>query len=261
MKMPEDIPEASRRSLIQKRPPRPKLPLLGLGAIGGVLIVLTLGFWLITQFKIPQVAKQPNPTLLPGDLTAVPPPSNITGNAETLLGHLPYAEAPQAELKPIGGEGRIQLRSAAAQQFGAMVAAAVTDGVDLVPISGFRSLAEQKHLFFDVKAERGQVTTERAEVSAPPGYSEHHTGYVVDIGDSARTETNLSTDFENTAAFEWLQSNAAHFSFELSFPKDNPQGVSYEPWHWRFVGDQHSLETFYKARNVSSGNDSNSDSN
>ena len=39
-------------------------------------------------------------------------------------------------------------------------------------------------------------------------------------------------------------------SFEISFPKDNVQGVSYEPWHWRFVGDTDSLETFYKANNI-----------
>jgi len=36
----------------------------------------------------------------------------------------------------------------------------------------------------------------------------------------------------------------------MSFPKDNPQGVSYEPWHWRYVGDTASLETFYRAKNL-----------
>ncbi|MDE5117770.1 MAG: D-alanyl-D-alanine carboxypeptidase family protein, partial [Trichodesmium sp. St2_bin2_1] len=24
------------------------------------------------------------------------------------------------------------------------------------------------------------------------------------------------------------------------------KGVGYEPWHWRYVGDRHSLETFYR---------------
>ncbi|NJL20197.1 MAG: D-alanyl-D-alanine carboxypeptidase, partial [Leptolyngbyaceae cyanobacterium SM1_3_5] len=38
------------------------------------------------------------------------------------------------------------------------------------------------------------------------------------------------------------------YGFEMSFPHGNPQGVSYEPWHWRFVGDRTSLETFYRAR-------------
>jgi D-alanyl-D-alanine carboxypeptidase len=71
-----------------------------------------------------------------------------------------------------------------------MSAAAGQAGVALIPISGFRSATDQQHLFFDVKAERGQVTTKRAEVSAPPGYSEHHTGYAVDIGDGNTPGTN-----------------------------------------------------------------------
>jgi D-alanyl-D-alanine carboxypeptidase len=131
-----------------------------------------------------------------------------------------------------------------------MSAAAARDGISLVPISGFRAVGDQKHLFFDVKAQRGQVTTKRAEVSAPPGYSEHHTGYAVDIGDGKTPATNLSPTFENTSAFKWLEKNAAYYSFEISFPKDNPQGVNYEPWHWRFVGDTDSLKTFYKAKNL-----------
>ncbi len=171
-----------------------------------------------------------------------------TPTPDTLLGHFPYKEAPAAELQPITPDGSIKLRKAAAQAFKAMQEAALADGVYIVPISGFRNLTDQKHLFFDVKAERGQVATQRAEVSAPPGYSEHHTGYAVDVGDGDVPVTNLSTDFEKTEAFKWMQANAAHYSFEISFPKGNPQGVSYEPWHWRYVGDIQSLETFYKAR-------------
>jgi D-alanyl-D-alanine carboxypeptidase len=36
----------------------------------------------------------------------------------------------------------------------------------------------------------------------------------------------------------------------MSFPKNNPQGVAYEPWHWRFVGNSDSLKTFYTAKNL-----------
>jgi D-alanyl-D-alanine carboxypeptidase len=129
-----------------------------------------------------------------------------------------------------------------------MAAAALRDGVVLVPISGFRTVADQKYLYFDVKAERGQDAKERAKVSAPPGYSEHHTGYALDIGDGNVPATNLSVNFEKTEAFRWLKANAAYYSFEMSFPKGNKQGVSYEPWHWRFAGDIQSLKTFYKAR-------------
>ena len=72
---------------------------------------------------------------------------------------------------------------------------------------------------------------------APPGYSEHHTGLALDIGDLDHPETDVEVSFEETPAFEWLKNNADRFGFELSFPVGNPQGVSYEPWHWRFVGE------------------------
>ncbi|NET54338.1 MAG: hypothetical protein F6K09_38790, partial [Merismopedia sp. SIO2A8] len=42
-----------------------------------------------------------------------------------------------------------------------------------------------------------------------------------------------------------LQENALAYGFELSFHGEEDSVVSYEPWHWRFVGDRHSLETFY----------------
>jgi len=244
MKTPEDIPEALRQAIAEESRPRFKQQLLTWGILVGVTL-LALGFW-FSRRQRPQepLGTAPTPEAISqGSQTAAQSP-------EGLLGHFPYTEAPQGELEPVDTEGNIQLRRAAAEQFQAMVAAAQAAGIDLVPISGFRSMADQKHLFFDIKAERVQATTERAEVSAPPGYSEHHTGYAIDIGDAARPETNLSSSFEDTLAFEWLQANAPRFSFELSFPKDNPQGISYEPWHWRFVGDQHSLETFYKAKNL-----------
>ncbi|MFQ3637922.1 MAG: M15 family metallopeptidase [Cyanobacteriota bacterium] len=166
--------------------------------------------------------------------------------ADSLLGHIAYAEAPQNTLSPILPNGSILLRDAAAERFLAMVRAARAERVRLVPLSGFRSVEEQTYLFFALKAKRSLSAQERAQVSAPPGYSEHHTGYAVDIGDGDRPDTDLETDFDQTAAYRWLTANAARFGFELSFPKNNAQGVSYEPWHWRFVGDRHSLETFYK---------------
>ena len=126
---------------------------------------------------------------------------------------------------------------------------AAASGIYFAPISGFRSVEDQQHVFFDVKAERRQNATKRAEVSAPPGYSEHHASSI-DIGDGSAPETNLSQSFDNTQAFKWLEANAPAFSFEMSFPKNNRQGVSYEPWHWRFVGDRPSLETFYKAHSL-----------
>jgi zinc D-Ala-D-Ala carboxypeptidase len=169
---------------------------------------------------------------------------------DNVLNHLPYTEAPDGELVSIGGGYR--LRKNAAAKFQSMIAAARSSGVHITTISAFRSVEDQKRLFFGVGAERGQQPTKRAEVSAPPKYSEHHTGYAIDLGDGSVPATNLNQNFETTPAYKWLKANAATYSFELSFPKDNIQKVSYEPWHWRFVGDISSLETFYKAHNLKS---------
>jgi D-alanyl-D-alanine carboxypeptidase len=176
-----------------------------------------------------------------------PTPSPTASTDDTLLGFFPYSEAPASDLTPISDDGSIKLRKVAAKAYREMAAAARQAGVELIPISGFRSIDDQKYLYFEVKAERGQDAKERAKVSAPPGYSEHHTGYAVDVGDADVPATNLSPTFDKTPAFKWLQANAAHYSFEISYPKNNKQGVNYEPWHWRYVGDIQSLKIFYRA--------------
>lgn len=183
------------------------------------------------------------------------PAKETDNNPPTLFGHYPYKEAPLNQLRTISraSDGyEIKLREAAAKSYLSMEAAAKADGIDFVVISGFRTIAEQQQLFFEISKQRNQTPAQRAKVSAPPGHSEHHTGYAMDIGDAAVPSANLSTSFEKTAAFQWLQNNAAKYGFELSFPPNNAQGVMYEPWHWRFVGDDDSLATFYKAQNSSS---------
>ncbi|MFN3362233.1 MAG: D-alanyl-D-alanine carboxypeptidase family protein, partial [Pseudanabaenaceae cyanobacterium] len=173
---------------------------------------------------------------------------------DTLFGHYAYEEAPASDLVTIAVAAdsyALKLRTAAAQSFTRMQRDARADGINLVPLSGYRSKAEQEHLFFTIGQERNQTPAERAKVSAPPGYSEHHTGYAIDIGDGDNPSTDLAETFAQTAAYAWLRQNAARYGFELSFPPNNPQGVMYEPWHWRFVGDTDSLKTFYKVRNRS----------
>lgn len=241
----DDIPEALRDSYYVKPRRRYKLVAIAFSLLG--LCLLSFGA-IIWSASTPT----PNTTNSTPVAASSPTPAQTEANPDsnTLLGHFAYSEAAPTELQPISSDRRLQLRKSAAQQFNAMVAAARRSGVAILPISGFRSLKDQQHLFFDVKAERGQTASKRAEVSAPPGYSEHHTGYAVDIGDGRAPATNLNTTFDKTQAYKWLSANAARYSFEMSFPKNNPQGVSYEPWHWRYVGDRQSLETFYKSKNL-----------
>jgi zinc D-Ala-D-Ala carboxypeptidase len=238
----DEIPEAVRET-IDVAKPRPILPLAGVIGLGALLLVGGIGAFQLGRSRPTPPVTASNPQTAP----TTPPTPAPDG---TVLGHYPYKEAAPEDLAPITADGQMKLHSAAAQAFKEMSAAAQADGVSLVPLSAYRSQQEQKDLFFEVKKERVQTAQERAGVSAPPGYSEHHTGYAIDVGDGAVPSVNLSADFENTPAFKWLEANAPRFSFEISFPQDNPQGVTYEPWHWRYVGDSTSLETFYKARNI-----------
>jgi D-alanyl-D-alanine carboxypeptidase len=162
------------------------------------------------------------------------------------MGHRRQQEARAADLTPVTGCGTERMRHGAARDFLTMQDMARSDGVYLVPLSTFRSIKDQEALFFGTKAARMQAAGERARVSAPPGFSEHHTGYAVDIGDADVPSAHLvAHSFERTRAYAWLQRNAARYHFELSFPRGNEAGVDYEPWHFRWVGDADSLSTFY----------------
>lgn len=167
-------------------------------------------------------------------------------DADELLGHRRYDLASEESLVTLNPNSSIKLQPDVQEAVNRMIEKARIEGVQLGIISGFRTLEDQQYLYFDLKAERGQSVTDRAAVSAPPGYSEHHTGYAVDFIDPSEPDTDLKESFETTAAFRWLEKNSPYFNFELSFPKDNESGVSYEPWHWRYVGNQESLELFYR---------------
>jgi D-alanyl-D-alanine carboxypeptidase len=168
---------------------------------------------------------------------------------ERVMGHFRAREAPRRALRRVESHGDVLLRAPAARAFASMRTHASRDGVLLTPVSGFRDVDRQHGLFFDVAADRGQSLQKRALVSAPPGFSEHHTGYALDIS-CPEVGDDLVVAFEKTGAFAWLSRNAAKHGFEMSFGRDDVSslGVSYEPWHWRWVGDTHSRETFARTR-------------
>ena len=110
-----------------------------------------------------------------------------------------------------------------------MQQAAAEDGIDLMPVSAFRSVDYQRNLI-RAKLDKGQRIEDILTVNAPPGYSEHHTGRALDIATSGQEP--LIEAFEFTDAFGWLSRHASRFDFSLSYPRDNPFGIVFEPWHW-----------------------------
>jgi D-alanyl-D-alanine carboxypeptidase len=126
--------------------------------------------------------------------------------------------------------GRMQrLAPPAAAAWATMQAAAAADGVTLLLVSGFRSIDHQAKLFRK-KINAGQSVSEILMVNAAPGFSEHHTGRAIDVASPGSRP--LTEEFEQSGAFRWLTANAARFGFTLSYPRDNPAGFAFEPWHW-----------------------------
>lgn len=145
-----------------------------------------------------------------------------------------HAEALEDDLVVVGTnpDGRpVHLTRAAAAAWKTLQAAARHDRIELIPVSGFRSVARQAGIIRE-KLNAGQQIPDILRVIAAPGFSEHHSGQAIDIGSPGYTD--LEENFAGTAAFQWLESRAGDFGFTLSYPRGNPFGIGYEPWHWRF---------------------------
>lgn len=232
-----------------------------------VLIGIALNIYAAIQFtKHESSISQPNPNnerelkVLPTPTTT--PTTNVSSKAvspgtiddkillgKSNLGHFPFIEGNFSEMLTIAsyGPGEYQrfekLAPEAALALMKLIYAARYEGVWIIPVSGFRNIADQEKLF-EVQIQKLGSPEAAAKLSAPPGYSEHHTGYAIDLADGHFPKQDITYNFAATDTFKWLNSHAKEFGFELSFPENNAQGVSYEPWHWRFVGSSEAQVIF-----------------
>lgn len=124
-----------------------------------------------------------------------------------------------------------------------MVAAAEADGISLIPVSGYRSVERQRtnferkiKLYMDKGYSKAEATRLASEIVLMPSTSEHNAGLAMDFGTNGNY--TLDENFAKTEAFEWLSENAADYGFILRYPEDAQDitMVTYEPWHWRYVG-------------------------
>jgi len=142
-------------------------------------------------------------------------------------------EARTLELIERGENGREHhLIPPAAKAWRELRAAALSDEIPLQVVSAFRGLQRQADIVRG-KLACGLSLDTIFSASAPPGYSEHHTGRALDV--TTHGARQLEVEFEQTSAFAWLTRNAGLFGFTMSFPRGNPYGFIYEPWHWYFA--------------------------
>lgn len=142
-------------------------------------------------------------------------------------------ELEEVEPNVVGTMQRLAPETAAAWR--KMKQAAADAGVQLLLVSGFRSIGHQAEIIRR-KLAAGQSIQEILAVNAAPGFSEHHTGRAADIATPGTRP--LTEEFETSTAFRWLQANAATFGFRMPYGRGNRFGFVYEPWHWSQVDAQ-----------------------
>ena len=124
-----------------------------------------------------------------------------------------------------------KMRKEAAQAFMRMVDAAILDNIIIKNSSAYRSYDYQVKLYDNYVKRDGK---DAADIySARAGFSEHQTGLCADINE-------IDSSFEGTEESKWLINNAYKYGFILRFPKgkEDITGYKYEPWHYRYVGQE-----------------------
>lgn len=144
-------------------------------------------------------------------------------------------QATPGKLVDIGPDcyGRPQrLRADAASAWNHMHDAAKQESIELMVVSAYRSFEYQVQVIQRQLA-AGKTIDDILTRVAAPGFSEHHSGCALDL--TTRGFEAVEEEFEDSPAFAWLVANAVNHGFHLSYPRDNPFGVIYEPWHWRYA--------------------------
>lgn len=122
-------------------------------------------------------------------------------------------------------------------------------GMEPLVCSGYRSYQSQEDIFQDnVRSalEQGYSQEEAEQKAAlwvmPPGCSEHQSALAADI--VSEGNQNLDESQDSTDEQQWLRQHCQEYGFVLRYPKDKTEltGVNYEPWHYRFVGEEAARE-------------------
>ena len=155
----------------------------------------------------------------------------------------PLPEEPAAEdLASVrSGQTEVRLHQRAKVMLDQLLAAVDGAGT-IIPVSGYRPQTEQQAIWDDALTEHGSAFTET--YVARPGCSEHQTGLAIDLGENRPEVDFLCPAFPDSGPCGALRRRAADFGFVLRYPadKESVTGISYESWHYRYVGREAARE-------------------
>ncbi len=126
----------------------------------------------------------------------------------------------------------VKLVKEAADAFASLSADAAKLEYCILGMSGYRSFSYQQNLYNNyLKKDSKEVVD---TYSARPGYSEHHTGFALDV----QTDTVSYQNFGQTKEYEWLLDNAHKYGFVIHYTEANKWITGYmaEEWHIRYLG-------------------------
>lgn len=265
----------SRYSLLKEKKRR-KWPYIISGSIGGVLIALIVLWIGMNDWNIDKSIDSLR-ELTEAEVQTTPPAQEEIADeplvdATPSVEETPVVEEPEVDMSGAKGyEGHEVLPSEetyiegvlvaskkyplpstyapgeseeARAAFEKMAAEAKLSGYELVAFSTYRSFDYQRQLYEKYVSNDGQEEADR--YSARAGYSEHQTGLAFDIGEQLFEQHFARESFGETEAGKWIAANASKYGFIMRYPKDkeNITGYMYEPWHFRYVGEELAVKVY-----------------
>lgn len=111
---------------------------------------------------------------------------------------------------------------------------------EIVPISGYRTVKEQRKIYTDSMHDNGENFTKK--YVALPNHSEHQTGLAIDLGVRKEEIDFIRPDFPYEGKCQEFRNAAVRYGFVERYQsrKEQITGIAHEPWHFRYVGYPHS---------------------
>lgn len=111
-----------------------------------------------------------------------------------------------------------------------------TGNTSVLLTSAYRDVEYQQELYDADLAASGLSTSDSV---SKPGYSEHHTGYALDLSYQSSSGNNY---LDGTGDYAWLVENCYKYGFIVRYTEEKSSitGIISEPWHFRYVGTVHA---------------------